>query len=85
VTYAPVTVTDQETGSEVSGVDYYFIQQDGSKFKVLFKSSPYNMAALLDGSKFKVLFKSSPYFYVVAEEGYEREEVELESIRKMLV
>ena len=26
-----------------------------------------------DGSKFKVLFKFSPYFYVVAEEGHERE------------
>lgn len=48
-----MTVKDPETGAEVSGVDYYFIQQDGSKFKVL--------------------FKSNPYFYVVAEEGYERE------------
>eukprot|EP00960_Hanusia_phi_P004316 125836-Hanusia_phi.AAC.4 len=41
VTYAPVTISDSETGAEVSGVDYYFIQQDGSKFKVLFKYNPY--------------------------------------------
>jgi hypothetical protein len=30
-----VAVNDPATGAEVSGVDYYFVMQDGSKFKVI--------------------------------------------------
>ncbi len=44
-------------------MDYYFIQQDGTKFKCL--------------------FKYAPYFYVIAEEGLERE-VESVLRRKVL-
>lgn len=29
-------MNDPSTGAEISGVDYYFIMQDGSKFKVRF-------------------------------------------------
>ena len=32
--YDQVVVNDPTTGAEVSGVDYYFVMQDGSKFKV---------------------------------------------------
>lgn len=32
-----------------SGVDYYFVQQDGSKFKVLFKYNPYIYVAAEEG------------------------------------
>ena len=41
VTYSAVTVVDPDSGAEVSAVDYYFVQQDGSKFKVMYKYQPY--------------------------------------------
>lgn len=46
VTYAQVVVNDPATGAEVSGVDYYFIMQDGTKFKV---------SALVDSAPFRSL------------------------------
>ena len=41
VTYSAITISDPESGAEISGVEYYFIQQDGSKFKALLKYNPF--------------------------------------------
>ena len=30
-----ISINDPATGADVSGVDYYFVQADGSKFKVI--------------------------------------------------
>ena len=74
----------------MSGVDYYFIMQDGSKFKVhscarislsdrLFFTCIGSCLTHFIGPQ--VLFKFAPYFYVSVEKGMERE---VESVVKLL-
>lgn len=49
-----MTVDSPATGAQMSGVDYYFVMQDGSKFKVLFTYAPYFYVAVEPGMEREV-------------------------------
>ena len=70
-----------------TGVEYYFIQQDGHKFKALLKYASmfircYEIITLGTDDK-PIDCRYAPYFYVITENGSERE-VESVLRRKVL-
>ncbi|OMJ24716.1 DNA polymerase epsilon catalytic subunit A, partial [Smittium culicis] len=50
----PTTINDPKTGKKKSAVDYYFLDEEGSKFKSTMIFKPYIIVAIKDGTESEV-------------------------------